>query len=924
MPAPRKKGVRRTRSSAHEAERRRAIEDAAELRALFAALTDVILVLDGEGRYLKIAPSGASLLYRPPEELVGKTVHEVFPKEQADFFLASIRRALDSSLPVQIEYSLPIGGKETLFEATLARLDADRAVCVARDVTGRKAAEQALRESEDRFRLLSEAALEGIAISEEGKVVACNSALAAMLGCSLEEMVGRPVADFVAPEHADLVAGRVRAESTERYEHLARCKDGTTLRVEVQGRTLPHQGRKLRVTAIRDVSERRRSELVQTAVFRIAEAALTALSLQELFGAIHRIVGELMPAKNFYIALYDAPHDLISFPYFADEIDEAPSPKKPGRGLTEYVLRTGQPLLGTPEVFDRLVGRGDVELIGAPSIDWLGVPLTVEGTTIGVLVVQSYTEGVRYAESDRNILQFVSAQVAMAIERKRAEEALRDSEERLRALESATTEGVALHADGRMVEVNQAFLRMLGYTDPKEVIGRSVFDFCAPESHDKLQEVMQSGSETPYEAVGLRKDGSKVVGELSGRTAHYRGREVRMTAIRDITARKQLEAQLQQAQKMEAVGRLAGGIAHDFNNLLTAVLASSELLQSALPAQSPLRDDVQTIISAAQRGAELNKRLLAFSRKQPLQLRRISLALLANDFSQLARRVVPEDVEVTVGVGAGEMTVNADPGAIEQMLMNLVTNARDAMPGGGKLVITVERQTVDEGHCRVLGWGTPGEYVTLAVSDTGVGMGADTVRRIFEPFFTTKPLGQGTGLGMSMVYGLVKEHEGFVQVSSTPDQGTTVRLYFPPVAGTASEAFVMVAPEARGGTETILLVEDDEAVRRAASRVLEKFGYEVLLAADGFGALDILEAGDARPHLIISDVVMPQLSGPHLLSKLREAGLEPRILFTSGYPASEVVDRTQLEPGVPFLAKPWTIPELLRKVREVLDTAAGT
>ncbi len=254
--------------------------------------------------------------------------------------------------------------------------------------------------------------------------------------------------------------------------------------------------------------------------------------------------------------------------------------------------------------------------------------------------------------------------------------------------------------------------------------------------------------------------------------------------------------------------------------------------------------------------------------------------------------------------------------------MNLVTNARDATPSGGKIVIEVGRRALDEEHRKTYGWGDPGDYITLAVIDTGCGMDAATQQRIFEPFFTTKPVGQGTGLGMAMVYGLVKQHGGFIHVYSEVGQGTTVRVYFPAMAGPDAGPARVTPPGIRGGSETILLVEDDASVRRAATRVLEKFGYTVLKAGDGYEALDILEKCPAPPDLIVSDVVMPRISGPHLLSKLREAGPVPRLLFTSGYTARDVAERAQLDPGLPFLAKPWTVTDLLRKVREVLDSPA--
>ena len=791
-------------------ERRRAEAGAAELQALFAALADVILVLDGDGRYLRIAPSGASLLYRPAEELLGKTVHEVFPTAQADAFVAQIRRALELRQPVRVDYSLPIGDAEVFFEGSVAPLGADSVVWVARDV-----------------------------------------------------------------------------------------------------------------------SERRRAEKVQAATFQISQAAHAAPTLEELFVAIHAIVAELMPAKNLYIALCDGASDMIRFPYSVDEFDARRAPRKPRRGLTEYVLRTGEPLLATPEVFAELEQRGEVVLSGTRAVDWLGVPLKTDGTTVGVLAVQSYTKGVRYSEADKDLLQFVATQVAMVIERRRAEEALRQSETLYRSLVEHAVYGIYRSTlDGHMVAANPALVEMLGYTSEDEILAQDMTRNIYADPAERERLIARYHDAERYDGVETewkRKDGSPLAVRLSGRPVRredgaLEGFEM---VVEDVTERRRLEGQLRQAQKMEAIGQLAGGVAHDFNNLLTAVLTSCELLGDELPADSPHAEDLHTICSAAQHGAELTRKLLAFSRRQPLEVRKVSLAVVANDFLAVARRVVPEDLDVAVRIDVPETTVNADPGAIEQILMNLVTNARDATPAGGRIVIEVGRRALDEEYRRTYGWGRPGDYVTLTVSDTGCGMDAATQRRIFEPFFTTKPVGQGTGLGMSMVYGLVKEHDGFVHVYSEVGHGTTVRVYFPVVTGEGAPPARPAAPDIRGGSETILLVEDDVSVRRAATRVLEKYGYSVLSATDGYEALDILDKREALPDLVVSDVVMPRISGPHLLSKLRETGQAPKMLFTSGYTARDVVERAQLEPGQPFLTKPWTVTDLLRKVREVLNAPGG-
>ncbi len=803
--------------------------------------------------------------------------------------------------------------------------------------------------------------------------------------------------------------------------------------------------------------ERRRAERSLTATYRISQAVLAAGSLQDLLRVIHGIVAELMSARNFYVALHDAERDEISFPYFVDEYDAPPAPKPPGRGLTEYVLRSGEPLLGTPEVFADLVRRGEVESIGAPSIDWLGVPLKVEGTTIGVLVVQSYSERVRYTERQLRALEFVSTQVALAVERRRHEEALRESEERYRSLSAATTEGIVLHEGGRILEANDAYVRMFGYEHPREVVGRSVLEFGPPESAPVVMAAVREGREAPYEAVGLRRDGTTFIAELTGRSAAYKGRQVRMTAIRDITERRRseaalrasearlseaqaiahlgvweldlsnlddvnantlwwsdetyrmfghepgsvavtnelffstvpaadrariqeavarslregtpyriehhivrpdgserivseqatlqrdatgrpvrlmgtvldvtdqrrLEEQLRQAQKMEAVGQLAGGLAHDFNNLLTTILTMCQMLKSELPADATVQADLDAIRGAAEHGSELTRKLLAFSRHQRLQLRPVALEPLVREFVRMARRIVPEDVEVELEVDPDAPAVAGDPAALEQILMNLVTNARDAMPGGGRLRIEVGSASLGEEDCRVFGLGTPGRYVVLSVHDNGEGMDGETQRRMFEPFFTTKPVGKGTGLGMPIVYGLVKEHHGFVRAYSEVGAGTTVRVYLPAAAQGAAPALEPGA-ETRGGTETILLVEDDEALRRSGTRVLRRYGYTVVTARDGREALDLVRSAAAPPDLIVSDVVMPHTGGPELLRALREAGVAAKVLFTSGYPARDVHDRTPLEPDVPFLAKPWTIQELVRRVREVLDARAAT
>jgi len=387
----------------------------------------------------------------------------------------------------------------------------------------------------------------------------------------------------------------------------------------------------------------------------------------------------------------------------------------------------------------------------------------------------------------------------------------------------------------------------------------------------------------------------------------------------DAAERDALEQRLRQAEKMEALSQLAGGMAHDFNNLLTTILTTADLIGSDLIGDSTILSDLETIKAASRRGSELIRKLLAFARRQRLDLQPVELDALLQDTAVVLRRLLPADIELQVEVDEPGCVARADPVAVEQILINLATNARDAMPGEGTLVISASHEELTAAACAAGGWGTPGRYAVLSVADTGVGMDRETQRHLFEPFFTTKAVDAGTGLGLAMVYGLVRQHDGFVEVRSTPGSGTTVRVLLPE----AERAAHRVSPEGGTaqlrGTETILLAEDEDALRRAARRVLEKHGYRVLEAANGAEALDLFGRHETEIALIVADVVMPTLGGPQLARALREAGKQVRVLFTSGYTARDAQETRALDPGLPFIAKPWTITELLRRVREVLD-----
>jgi CheY-like chemotaxis protein/two-component sensor histidine kinase len=373
---------------------------------------------------------------------------------------------------------------------------------------------------------------------------------------------------------------------------------------------------------------------------------------------------------------------------------------------------------------------------------------------------------------------------------------------------------------------------------------------------------------------------------------------------------------------MQAIGELTGGIAHDLNNILTVVTTNLDLMGSSLSEQqSELKQDFDETQAAVRRGTALIKKLLGFSRRGHLEIQPMDVVSLVADLSLMLRRIVPESIQMNLQTNAKAGTVRADAGALEQILLNLVTNARDAMVDGGLLSISVGGRELGQEYCATHPWTTPGKYVCISVGDSGIGMDEETRERVFEPFFTTKPPELGTGLGLSMVYGLVKQHGGVVDVISKQGEGTTVNLYLPQVYESAVGAKRPTPVQTMlGGIETILVVEDEEPIRRATRRVLETHGYTVLLAANGQEALKLYPDHRDDIDLVISDVVMPLLGGAKFYEALLESGGQPKILFTSGYTDRDVRQAGAIDPALPFIHKPWTVAALLSKIREVLDS----
>jgi PAS domain S-box-containing protein len=513
--------------------------------------------------------------------------------------------------------------------------------------------------------------------------------------------------------------------------------------------------------------------------------------------------------------------------------------------------------------------------------------------------------------------------------RRRAEQALLESEERYRSLVDNLPMGVwraPPDLDGKFLMGNPAITHMFGCASTEEFMNTPAPEFYIhPEEHEDLVNALRTQGKVAGRELQLkRKDGALFWGSITANMVkNEQGKPLFIDGLfEDITLRRLLEEQLAQAQRMEAVGLLAGGVAHDFNNLLTAIIGHSEIMLLELPPAAPLTENVREVMKAAERGNSLTRQLLAFGRRQILQPWVVNLNSTMADMNKMLQRLIGEDIELVTILDPGLGLVKVDPGQIEQIIMNLALNARDAMPKGGKLTLETANVFLDEHYAQTHLEVKPGLYVMLAVSDNGMGMDSETQARIFEPFFTTKETGHGTGLGLATVYGIVKQSGGHIWLNSEIGKGSTFKIYLPREEE-VSEPSLRTAPviSSLQGEETILVVEDDESLRRVIANLLGRYGYTVLEAGDGDAALAGVAGREGSIHLLLTDVVMPRISGRELAESLARLHPETKVLYMSGYTDNAIVHHGVLDAGLHFIHKPFKILHLLQKVREVL--AAG-
>ncbi len=604
--------------------------------------------------------------------------------------------------------------------------------------------------------------------------------------------------------------------------------------------------------------------------------------------------------------------------------DESPE----GMGPTGISIRTGRTYLCSDILENRIYAPWQEEAARKGFRSAVSIPLrSGEGEPFGVLHVYSDTAE-RFTPHGVGVLEMFGQQCAISLVNARRIEELRSVHHRLTVHMQRMPLGYIEHdAEFRITGWNPAAERIFGWS-AGEAIGKHPFDLIVPpEMQDHVRNIwakLAEGDDSSFDSAGLafRKDGTQAMCEwfatpLRDGAGAMNGLHV---LVHDVTEKVKLEKQLRIAQKMESVGTLAGGIAHDFNNALTGIVGFGELLRTRLAGDEQGLHDLNEILRCAERASTLTRRLLAYARRQTMEPVRLNLSTLVADLMKLIGKVMGEHIEVKTSLGKDVATIQADRGQIEQVLMNLCLNARDAMPDGGKLLVETEEVYLEEKYVQENPYMRTGGYVLLTVSDTGIGMDEKTRERVFDPFFSTKGPDKGTGLGLAMVYGIVKQHQGFIHLYSEPGEGTAFRIYFPAV-----DALPDAVPErrreevVRGGVERILLADDEEVIRSFIERTLKEYGYSVLVARDGEEAVEIFRENDDIS-LAILDVVMPRKGGREALEEMRNADPSLKAILMSGYAANGIHDSFKLLAGEPFLQKPFGPTMLARKIREVLDS----
>jgi two-component system, cell cycle sensor histidine kinase and response regulator CckA len=732
------------------------------------------------------------------------------------------------------------------------------------------------------------------------RTIYMNTAGLRMLGkVRQQDVVGSPVTDFFPSESAEQVLGEGLESAKNDGSWLADLEmygaDGRLAPVSVLLLVERTADRSVAQATyiVRDLSERKRVQ---------DEIRNQQVLLQLVFDALPTWVSVKDRAGRYI---------LVSQQQIVDT----------GVRLLDYLGRTTEQVgIATAETAARIF---DLDRQVVESGERVEIPENIFIASNGTESVQ-HTVKVPLRDGAGQLVGTVSISQDIT-ERKRQALEIQQSEERYRKLVEESILGIMIVQKGKIVFCNRQTAKMFGYERADELVGIDAIEVVHPEDrHAALETGNQltdpNASRLHPSYRGVRKDKSVMWYEPRHSMVEWQGRRAVQWILVDVTQERALERQLEMAQRMESVGRLAGGIAHDFNNILAIILSYAEFILEAAGDNQALRDDALVIQESGERAAGLTRQLLAFSRRQVLQLNDADVNALVTGLTKMLVRLIGEDVTLDTALAPQVHLIRADSTQVEQILMNLVVNARDAMPTGGRITIETANRTLDDNYAASHGIVKPGEYVMLSVTDTGIGMDAETQKKIFEPFFTTKEPGKGTGLGLATVYGIVRQMDGAIFVYSEPNKGTTFKIYFPAIEQQNARATLQEKAKAvPRATETILLVEDDVLVRRSATRILEGNGYKVVAAGTAGEALEIANNGLEKLDLLISDVVMPEKGGPELWEAIRQVRDIPA-LFMSGYTDDAIVRHGILEGKYPFLTKPFARDSLLGKVREVLDS----
>ncbi len=959
--------VLRSRVDEHTAVLRESLQREAGLkeryRELFENANDIIFTHDLTGKFTSLNKAGERIAGYRRAEVLNMNLTQIAAPEYAELARRMIERTLAGEGPPAYELEIMSKDRRRVALEVSSRLiyeggNPAGVQGIARDITERKRAEEAVRLSEERFHKAFNASPEPMTIStlSEGRYIDVNESFLRITGHRRQEVIGRSAIQLKfwrePKQRAQLLSLLQETGQVHDVEVAFGTKSGQTRVGLLSAEVIEIGGERCLLAVTKDVTERKRAEeelrrlnRALKALIQCNEALVRATHEATFLGDICRIIVDTGGYRYAWVGFIDPNSENSVSPaaeagYGKGRLDTLTTTSAKDHQVptpTGTAVRTGRCCVVRNIHAELEYPQWRAEALKYGYGSSIAVPLMITGSRpFGALTIHAEKADAFDSEEVKLLTELAGdlAYGIMALRtravREQAEEELRESEERYRQLVERNLAGVFRIAldprtlEGRILDCNDAFARIFGYPSREEIIASWAADlYLNPaDGGGLLSQLREKKTLTNHEVRLWRKDGSPawVLQNVSLIEPQDSLPILIEGTLIDITERKHLEDQLRQSQKMEAVGRLAGGVAHDFNNLLTIIMGYSQLLLDRLGPGEAMRWQVDEIKKAGERAASLTRQLLAFSREQVLKPHILDLNSVVANMEKMLRRLIGEDIELVTVPGANLGRVKADPGQIEQVLMNLAVNARDAMPQGGKLTIETGNVDLGEGYARSHVTVRPGPYVMMAVSDTGCGMDAETQSHIFEPFFTTKDKDKGTGLGLATVYGIVKQSGGYIWVYSEPGRGSTFKVYLPQVQEAAEAAESEKAiPAPMRGTETILVVEDEESVRSLVRGVLQAHGYTVLEARRGDEALQVSDRHKGLIHLLLTDVVMPQMSGRDLAARLVASHSESRVLYMSGYTDRAILHQGVLDAKTHFIGKPFTPDALARKVREVLD-----